>query len=47
MYNTFFRHEIHDQDHRKWLDTYMGPNAIASSMMGVVRWPFMSLHFGQ
>ena len=37
MYNTFFRTEIEDQDHRKYLDTYMGPNAIASSMMGVVR----------
>ena len=37
MYNTFFRTEIEDQDHRKYIDTYMGPNAIASSMMGVVR----------
>lgn len=37
MYNTYFRTEIEDQDHRKYIDTYMGPNAIASSMMGVVR----------
>lgn len=37
MYNTYFRNEIEDQDHRKYIDTYMGPNAIASSMMGVVR----------
>jgi len=37
MYNTVFRTEIHDQTHRKFLDTFMGPNAIASAMMTILR----------
>ena len=37
MYNTLYRTEIENQDHRKFLDTFMGPNAIAASMMAVVR----------
>ncbi|EFX60399.1 hypothetical protein DAPPUDRAFT_124323, partial [Daphnia pulex] len=37
MYNSLYRTEIHNQDHRKFLDTFMGPNAIASAMMGVTR----------
>ena len=37
MYNTLYRTEIENQDHRKFLDTFMGPNAIAASMMSVVR----------
>jgi hypothetical protein len=43
MYNTFYRTEIEDQQHRKFLDTFMGPNAIASSMMGVIRNYFYTL----
>ena len=37
MYNTLYRTEIENQDHRKFLDTFMGPNAIAASMMSLVR----------
>ena len=37
MYNTLYRTEIENQDHRKFLDTFMGPNSIASAMMGVLR----------
>ncbi len=43
MYNSVFRTEIEEQDHRKWLDTFMGPNAIASSMLGVTRNYFYTL----
>jgi hypothetical protein len=43
MYNRFYRTEIEDQDHRKFLDTFMGPNAIAASMMSVIRNYFYTL----
>jgi hypothetical protein len=43
MYNSLYRTEIHNQDHRKFLDTFMGPNAIASAMMGVTRNYFYTL----
>ena len=43
MYNSVFRSEIEDQAHRKWLDTFMGPNAIASAMLGVTRNYFYTL----
>ena len=37
MYNTLYRTEIDDQDGRKFIDTFVGPNSIASAMMAVVR----------
>ena len=43
MYNSFYRTEIDDQDHRKFIDTFMGPNAIAASMMSVIRNYFYTL----
>ena len=43
MYNTFYRTEIEDQDHRRFIDTFMGPNAIAASMMSVIRNYFYTL----
>ena len=43
MYNSFYRTEIDDQDHRKFIDTFMGPNAIAASMMSAIRNYFYTL----
>jgi hypothetical protein len=37
MYNSLYRTEIENQDHRKFLDTFLGPNSVASAMMSLAR----------
>ena len=37
MYNSFYRTDITDNEVRKYLDVFLGPSALATSMLGVVQ----------